>query len=320
MSMLLTGAGGSARDQFSFVSTGTSYVGRTVEANSGYTAAWTIEGIVYSGLDPGTVALSGNKTVKFNIEPPSKLTTFACDSNQLTGSIPSLTANTALVTFACYGNQLTGSIPSLTANTALVYFACSSNQLTGSIPSLASNTALVYFDCSSNQLTGSIPSLASNAALVYFYCYGNQLTGSIPSLTSNTALVTFVCSSNQLTGSIPSLASNTALVTFACNGNQFTGSIPSLTSNTALVYFYCYGNQLTDVDSGFAVRPATLTVRFEDNLLTEAAVNSILAAFVAAGGIGGYLNIDGTGNAAPSGQGLTDKSTLQGLGWNVITN
>ena len=246
---------------------------------------------------------------------------FYCYVNQLTGSIPSLTTNTALIGFNCDSNQLTGSIPSLTTNTALAYFNCSSNQLTGSIPSLTTNTALIDFRCYSNQLTGSIPSLTTNTALIVFYCSNNQLTGSIPSLTTNTALAYFSCDSNQLTGSIPSLTTNTALAYFSCYVNQLTGSIPSLTTNTALAYFYCHDNQLTDFAGG-TVSGTLDDFRAQNNLLTETAVNAILAAFVAANRTTGtrVLNLGGTGNAAPTGQGITDKATLQSRGWTVTTN
>jgi hypothetical protein len=54
-------------------------------------------------------------------------------------------------------------------------------------------------------------------------------------------------------------------------------------------------------------------------------VNAILAAFVAAGRVKTAtntctLNLGGTGNAAPTGQGITDKQTLQARGWTVTTN
>jgi len=40
---------------------------------------------------------------------------------------------------------------------------------------------------------------------------------------------------------------------------------------------------------------------------------------VAAGASGGTLNLAGT-NAAPTGQGITDKATLNSRGWTVTTN
>jgi Leucine-rich repeat (LRR) protein len=249
------------------------------------------------------------------------LTNFYCHINLLTGSIPSLTTNTALTIFYCNTNQFTGSIPNLTTNTALTNFYCGSNQLTGSIPSLTTNTALTNFSCSSNQLTGSIPSLTTNTALTNFYCHINQLTGSIPSLTTNTALTNFYCYNNQLTGSIPSLTTNTVLTIFYCYNNQLTGSIPSLTTNTALTNFSCSSNQLTSWTGGTV--SATLgDFQAQNNLLTQATVDAILAAFVAAGRTTGtrILNLGGTGNATPSTTGLTDKATLQSRGWTVTTN
>ena len=207
----------------------------------------------------------------------------------------------------------------LATDAALTAFYCYSNQLTGSIPSLTANTALTVFDCGGNQLTGSIPSL--NTAMRVFTCGANQLTGSIPSLTANTALTSLSCGLNQLTGSIPSLTANTALMSFNCSGNQLTGSIPSLTANTALTVFYCYSNQLTGWTGGTV--SATLgDFEAQNNLLTQAAVDAILAAFVAAGRSTGtrVLNLGGTGNATPSSTGLTNKATLVSRGWTVTTN
>ncbi len=200
-------------------------------------------------------------------------------------------------------------------------FRCDVNQLTGSIPSLSANTALTVFSCFNNQLTGSIPSLSANTALTQFYCFTNQLTGSIPSLSANTALTHFRCDTNQLTGNIPSLSANTALSVFRCHTNQLTGNIPSLSANTALSEFYCNTNQLTGW-SGGTVSATLGEFQAQNNLLMQAAVDAILAAFVAAGRTTGtrILNLGGTGNAAPSAAGLADKATLQSRGWTVTTN
>ena len=266
----------------------------------------------------------------------------ACDSNKLTGSIPSLSANTALAYFVANDNQLTGAIPSLSSNTLLQQLYFNTNQLTGSMPELSSNTALRLFYCDHNQLTGSIPSLSANTLLQQFYCDHNQLTGSIPSLSANTALQYFVASNNQLTGSIPSLSANTALISFYCYTNQLTGSIPSLSANTALQYFFGYTNQLTgsipslsantalkqficngNQFTGYAGGGVSNTVSYFDvstNQLPAASINAILADFVAAGRAGGTLTLGGAGNAAPTGQGILDKATLTGRGWGVSTN
>lgn len=256
-----------------------------------------------------------------NLSASPSLATFLCLSNQMTGTIPNLSANTALTNFQFPNNWIQGSVPSLTANTLLQTFNCNSNLLSGPLPSLSTNTALVNFYCHFNQLTGSIPDLTNNTLLQIFYCYSNQLTGSIPSLTTNTALVGFNCGVNQLTGSIPSLTTNTALTSFQCYTNQLTGSIPSFTANTSLITFHCYSNQLTDFAGG-SVSATFGDFQAHNNLLSASAVNAILAAFVAAGRNSGtrILNLGGTGNAAPTGQGLTDKATLVSRGWTVTTN
>jgi len=134
-------------------------------------------------------------------------------------------------------------------------------------------------------------------------------------------LLSFYCATNQLTGSIPSLSTNTALTYFSCNTNQLTGSIPSLATNTALTYFNCATNQLT----GYAGGGVSITLGefyAQNNLLTQAAVDAILADFVAANKTTGtrILNLGGTGNATPSAGGLADKATLVSRGWTVTTN
>jgi len=249
------------------------------------------------------------------------LTYFSCYTNQLTGSIPDLSSNTALTYFSCYTNQLTGSIPDLSNNTALTHFYCHLNQLTGSISDLSNNTALAYFYCHLNQLTGSIPNLSNNTALAYFSCYTNQLTGSIPDLSSNTALTQFYCHLNQLTGSIPDLSNNTALAYFSCYTNQLTGSIPDLSNNTALAYFSCYLNQLTGIAVDFGVPNKAFTFNASTNLLNESAINGILTAIDRDVTVsGGTIIINGTGNAAPTGTGLTAKTNMIAKGWTVTTN
>ena len=185
------------------------------------------------------------------------------------------------------------------AVTPLLFVGGNGVQVTKSL-SLNSDTS---YDVSADGLTAPVA-----------VCWPNTLI-------ANTALTVFCCYSNQLTGSIPSLTTNTALTVFYCQYNQLTGSIPSLTTNTALTQFYCYSNQLTSWTGGTV--SATLgDFQAQNNLLTGAAVNAILAAFVAAGRTTGtrVLNLGGTGNAAPTGAGITDKATLVSRGWTVTTN
>ena len=120
-----------------------------------------------------------------------------------------------------------------------------------------------------------------------------------------------------------SLTANTALTEFRCNNNSLTGSIPDLSANTALTSAWLFSNSLTG--SNITAVSATLgSFQAQNNQLPQSAVDAILAAFVAAGRTSAdgqvLLNLGGTGNAAPSAAGVTDKNTLISRGWTVTTN
>jgi hypothetical protein len=91
-------------------------------------------------------------------------------------------------------------------------------------------------------------------------------------------------------------------------------------AGTSLGIFLCHSNQLTGF--GGAVPASLGNFQAQNNQLTSTAVNAILAAFVAANKTTGtkILNLGGTGNGAPTGQGITDKATLISRGWTVTTN
>ena len=87
----------------------------------------------------------------------SHVTALLLPSNNLTGTLPALTAFTDLANFDVSGNSLTGSIPALAGLTNLGAFAVSHNKLTGSIPVLTGLTNLSEFEVDHNQLTGAVP-------------------------------------------------------------------------------------------------------------------------------------------------------------------
>jgi hypothetical protein len=110
-----------------------------------------------------------------------------------------------------------------------------------------------------------------------------------------TQLVLGTSSEAKLSGNID-LSKFNSLETFDCSNNGLTGIVGFENHST-----------LTDFDA-------------ESNQLGVLAINAILAAFVAAGASGGTLVLNGTGNAAPTGQGATDVTALQNDGWAVTTN
>lgn len=144
------------------------------------------------------------------------------------------------------------------------------------------------------------------------------LSGSVD-ITRYNNLNFFSCTNNQI-NSFTGNQNLTQLQEIYLNFNSLSGSIPSLSGNTSLQRFECYDNKFT----GFAGSVSnTLDIfRAQNNQLTTNAVNNILAAFVAANRTTGnrILNLGGTGNAAPSGQGVTNYNTLLGTGWTVTIN
>lgn len=184
---------------------------------------------------------------------------------------------------------------------------------------IGADATLTDLRCNGDAAIGMIPDFSGNSALTAIRLYTNKLTGPIPTFTVNPALQYYNCTGNQLSGNIPSLNSNPALQSFFCNNNILTGSIPTLSMNIALQQVNFGTNQLTGYAGGGV--SATLTNFIAStNQLPVAAINALLADFVAAGASNGTLSIGGVGNAAPTGQGLTDKTTLQSRGWTVTTN
>ena len=115
-----------------------------------------------------------------------------------------------------------------------------------------------------------------------------------------------------------------ALVSWSFQQNNTTGYVPDISGMGSLTTLNCSINQLTGAAAGFSVGSALGNVNMSANQLTQTAVDTILAAFVAAGRTSASgtvtLNLGGAGNSAPSAAGLTDKSTLQSRGWTVVTN
>ena len=162
-------------------------------------------------------------------------------------------------------NQLTGSIPDLSALTSLTQLILSHNQLTGSIPDLSALTNLTWLDLTGNQLclpedsslTGSNAVVAAHleslnlsscasarpedrAALVAFYeatgganwsNSGNWLTDEPiyawygVTTDENGRVSRLALIDNGLNGPIPDLSALTSLTSLNLSLNQLTGQI-----------------------------------------------------------------------------------------------
>jgi len=122
-------------------------------------------------------------------------------------------------------------------------------------------------------------------------------------------------------------SSGTAVYIRNCS-NLTTVNIPDLVNNYSGA-FQIYDNpNLTSITIGTigTLKYFNDTVDFSNNALSETSVNSILALLVSLDDTGGtstfYGNVDLSGgtNAAPTGQGLVDKATLEARGCTVTTN
>lgn len=268
---------------------------------------------------------------KPNLEAINFGATIWSQYNSWTGSFPDLTQNTQLKYVIINNTSLTGNNLDLSMLTKLEYLFIQFNLLSGHFPILptGANSKLqaIHFGSrggSSSYTNSTAPLLTDHPNCTGFVYSNNNVTGNIQPVPSR--IINFWCDHNFHTGSIPSLAGN--LWQFNCqnqrDATKLTGNIPNLANVLNLSLFWCDNNQLTGFAAGGSVPFSLGNFQANNNQLTSAAVNAILAAFVAAGRTSAsgtcILNLGGTGNAAPTGQGLTDKTTLISRGWNVTTN
>ncbi len=185
---------------------------------------------------------------------------------------------------------------------------------------------LTYLYCKENSFSGTLPDFSACTSLVNFYCHTNSFSGVLPSFSACTSLAYFRCENNSFTGTLPTFAACTSLVTFYCSYNSFSGTLPSFAACTNLSYFNCYANSFSGYASGgFATQISLATLDASSNAITAAAdINAILAdlrtSYDLVGRVACTVKLEGGTNAAPTGQGVTDKNFLNANGWTVTTN
>lgn len=130
-----------------------------------------------------------------------------CDPSPWFGVICSAGPDHHVTEIHLSSNNLSGTMPSLSPLTRLQKINISDNQLTGPLPNLSGLSELQAFWGSNNQFTGPLPDLPQLTALGYFYANGNQLTGPIPDISGLSSLRDFRVSTNQLTGTPPAAPS-----------------------------------------------------------------------------------------------------------------
>lgn len=218
-------------------------------------------------------------------------------------------------------NNWTGTFPDLTANVNLELLQINNTSLSGSNLDLSMLTKLTVCSIHANLLSGNFPILptGNNSKLVSINLGQTKITkftGTPPLLTDHPFCVNFSYSRNDAVGSIQSLNIRPNLNTFSCRECMHTGDIPSFAGLTSIFSFNCSGQRGTTKLTGFAGGPVPATLgdfQAQNNQLTSAAVDAILAVFVTANRTSGTrtLNLGGSGNAAPTSTGVT-KTTLAG--------
>lgn len=160
------------------------------------------------------------------------------------------------------------------------------------------------------------------AKLLKLDCHGNGLTGMFPDVQKFVNLATIWAYTNTLTSAPASFSKCTKLVDVFLHYNSITGATPEFSGCTTLNMLNLSHNAFTSYTSQLYA-PVCTSIRFEVNQLPAASVNLLLAD-VALGMAGrlanGTLNVDGAGNAAPTGQGLLDKATIEARPWTCATN
>ena len=150
------------------------------------------------------------------------------------------------------------------------------------------------------------------------------LTGvTFPTTASGAPAITVLYAFNcNITGvaNLSGLAVNFGGAVHLYGNPLLTGVTLPSTSNSVTQLFF-YNCAMTGLD----ITPLTgtlngLAIRLENNNMNATNVNQLLIDLDTKGWTGGILNTSGTGNAAPTGAGITARTNLIGKGWTVTTN
>jgi len=183
---------------------------------------------------------------------------------------------------------------------------------------------LEFFSIDGEQLSGGHPPISGITELYALWIRTNQLSGPIPDIKGCNSLVNLFGKVNNFTSLPTDWSGNQSLKEIWYGETGAGGTIPPFTDLPGLKIINLYDNQLTGFAGGFTPevdRTQPVTLNLTDNLLTDTAVNLILADAKAVNfKTGDSILLGGTGNAAPTGQGITDKADLITAGCLVTTN
>jgi Leucine-rich repeat (LRR) protein len=116
----------------------------------------------------------------------SRLESFFCESNQLSGTLPKFEQNRKLISLRVGDNNFSGTLPAFNVHPKMQTLDVSENQFIGelspNILAAADPTNPMFFDVSGNLLTGELPSGLKRFTDLAFYARDNKFEGFPPVL------------------------------------------------------------------------------------------------------------------------------------------
>jgi len=135
-------------------------------------------------LDVRFNSLKGPLTTE--ISKLTKLETFSCAQNDLTGKVPSFASNRRLKSLRMGSNKFSGPVPSFANHPSLKALDLSDNRLDGYLPldllASADTSQVLFVDLSTNFLTGIIPAEFARFRKLTLYLRDNLIEGIAPAL------------------------------------------------------------------------------------------------------------------------------------------
>lgn len=245
----------------------------------------------------------------------------ALSTSETTLTFPTLTSVVGAFDFDAWATGVSISAPALATIGDILDVSSCPALTTLDLPSLQSvGDSLNAFDCT-NLVTVDLHSLTTASDVVRFDGDVKLATLDLGSLTSTGADIN--CSGCTLLSSLnlSSLVTAGWTIDLSDCTSLVTLNLPSLvTASGGITVINC--TSLTTVNCPLLVPTNGKQYHLHDNALNAASVNMILARGVAnAGYVSGGIRLDGGTNAAPTGQGILDKATLNArLAGLAITN
>ena len=283
------------------------------QVKAGATLRWDIDGQITNsntlpaytrGANDGVIVLSSTDGF-------ANLTMLDLQACRLIGTAPNFNLP-ACTQFWINNNQFSGTAPNWNLP-ACMQFWINNNQLSGVAPNW-NLPACNEFRINNNRFSGIAPNW-SLPTCTEFWINNNQLSGVAPNWNLPTC-PQFRINNNQFSGVAPNW-SLPACTQFWINNNQFSGIAPSW-NLPACTQFRINNNQFSQLSGVTGVVTGSNNIKniqTQSNLLTQASIDLLLnqyhthrTAMVAATG---NLTMQlGTGNAAPSATGLSNRADI----------